>query len=157
MLMMILMFNQVDLEINGEPIEIQMKLDDSGIAFFVEDLESNEDDNLGEYETSPMVQKSSYDSTLPSEEIEIDSSVLESYFSLAPENVPDECGVGGSKTDLEKDQSISKGKSKPRLRVGELLSRRSLTEAFLNIETLTNDTDDMFDMDDMNILDHKHA
>ena len=49
--MIILMFNQVDLEINGEPIEIQLKVDDSGIAFFVEDLESNEDNNLSEYET----------------------------------------------------------------------------------------------------------
>ena len=32
------MFNQVDLDINGEPIEIQLKVDDSGNAFFVEDL-----------------------------------------------------------------------------------------------------------------------
>ena len=34
---------QVDLEINGEPVEMQMKLDDSGVAFFVEDVEKDED------------------------------------------------------------------------------------------------------------------
>ena len=50
--------NQVDL------VEIQMKLDDSGIAFFVEDVESNEDDNMGETETSPLVQNPSPGSPL---------------------------------------------------------------------------------------------
>ena len=34
---------KVDLEINGEPVDIWMKLDDSGAAFFVEDVEDTED------------------------------------------------------------------------------------------------------------------
>merc|ERR1719333_439925 len=34
----------VDIEINGEPVEIQMKLDDTGVAYFIE--EKDEDQNL---------------------------------------------------------------------------------------------------------------
>ena len=83
--------------------------------------------------------------------------VIASVFSLAPENLPDECEVDGIKTDLEKLQSRSKekrkGRGKKRLRVGDLLSRRSLTEAFLNIERLTDDTDDLFDINDLSISD----
>ena len=41
---------QVDLEINGEPVEMKMKLDDSGVAFFVEDVEKDEDYNTIETE-----------------------------------------------------------------------------------------------------------
>lgn len=33
---------QVDIEINGEPVDLQMKLGDSGEAFFVQKLESDE-------------------------------------------------------------------------------------------------------------------
>ena len=41
---------QVDLEINGEPVEMQMKLDDSGVAFFVEDVEKYEESHTVETE-----------------------------------------------------------------------------------------------------------
>lgn len=33
---------QVDIEINGEPVDLHMKLGDSGEAFFVQELESDE-------------------------------------------------------------------------------------------------------------------
>ena len=33
--------SQVDLEINGEPVDIWMKLDDTGAAFFVEDVDED--------------------------------------------------------------------------------------------------------------------
>merc|ERR1712128_352335 len=37
----------VDLEVNGEPVDLQMKLDDTGAAFFVEKVsDSCEDDPL---------------------------------------------------------------------------------------------------------------
>ena len=36
---------QVDIEINGFPVEINMKLDDTGAAFFVEEIEDGEDDD----------------------------------------------------------------------------------------------------------------
>jgi len=44
----------IDIEINGEPVEIQMKLDDTGTAFFVEEVDEEDDcwqDNL---QTSPI-------------------------------------------------------------------------------------------------------
>merc|ERR1712173_178779 len=33
----------VDLEINGEPVDIQMKLDDTGVAYFMEDVEKDDE------------------------------------------------------------------------------------------------------------------
>lgn len=36
------MYFQVDIEINGEPVELHMKLGDNGEAFFVEENESLE-------------------------------------------------------------------------------------------------------------------
>lgn len=33
---------QVDIEINGEPVDLHMKLGDSGEAFFVQELESDD-------------------------------------------------------------------------------------------------------------------
>ncbi|CAG5133161.1 unnamed protein product [Candidula unifasciata] len=44
----------VDIEINGEPIELQMKLGEAGEAFFVQEIES-EDENFPDYlATSPL-------------------------------------------------------------------------------------------------------
>lgn len=34
--------SQVDIEINGEPVSLQMKLGENGEAFFVKETESNE-------------------------------------------------------------------------------------------------------------------
>merc|ERR1712106_1245675 len=45
---------KVDLEINGEAVEIQMKLDDSGVAYFMEDIETEGECFLDETETSPV-------------------------------------------------------------------------------------------------------
>lgn len=54
----------VDLEINGEPVEIHMKLDDSGAAFFVEDVEvedGEDEDWSPDLATSPIPDQSSWD------------------------------------------------------------------------------------------------
>ena len=48
----------VDLEINGEPVEIQMKLDDTGAAFFVEEVAETEDVGSPELATSPIPDQS---------------------------------------------------------------------------------------------------
>ena len=48
---------QVDLEVNGEQVEIQMKLDDNGAAFFVEDVEEDEEWSP-ELATSPIPDQS---------------------------------------------------------------------------------------------------
>ncbi|XP_012932637.1 phosphatidate phosphatase LPIN3 isoform X2 [Heterocephalus glaber] len=44
----------VDIEINGEPVDLQMKLGDSGEAFFVQELESDEEDVPPRLCTSPI-------------------------------------------------------------------------------------------------------
>ena len=48
----------VDLEINGEPVEIQMKLDDTGAAFFVEEVAGTEEVGSPELATSPIPDQS---------------------------------------------------------------------------------------------------
>ena len=48
----------VDLEINGEPVEIQMKLDDTGAAFFVEEVAETEEVGSPELATSPIPDQS---------------------------------------------------------------------------------------------------
>ena len=47
---------QVDIEINGFPVEINMKLDDTGAAFFVEEIEDGEEDDdwSANLATSPL-------------------------------------------------------------------------------------------------------
>lgn len=46
---------QVDIEINGEPQEIHMKLGESGEAFFVEELEEDNEEEIPEHlATSPI-------------------------------------------------------------------------------------------------------
>merc|ERR1719333_2115473 len=44
----------VDIEINGEPVEIQMKLDDTGAAFFVEKILNEDDPRENILVTSPL-------------------------------------------------------------------------------------------------------
>merc|ERR1719232_435741 len=48
-----------------------------------------------------------------------------------------------------------KKRRKSKIGIGEILSRRSLTEAFLNIETMSEDTDNMFDIDDIESADQE--
>ena len=48
----------VDLEINGEPVEIQMKLDDTGAAFFVEEVAETEEMGSPQLATSPIPDQS---------------------------------------------------------------------------------------------------
>merc|ERR1719283_125419 len=50
----------VDLEINGEPVEIQMKLDDTGAAFFVEEVAETEEVGSPELATSPIPDQSGF-------------------------------------------------------------------------------------------------
>lgn len=44
----------VDIEINGEPVDLHMKLGDSGEAFFVQELDSDEEDVPPRLCTSPI-------------------------------------------------------------------------------------------------------
>ncbi|XP_066142895.1 phosphatidate phosphatase LPIN3 [Euwallacea fornicatus] len=45
----------VDIEVNGEPLDVRMKLGESGEAFFVEEMEDDEDNDIPEHlATSPI-------------------------------------------------------------------------------------------------------
>jgi len=50
----------VDITINGEPVSIQMKLDDNGAAFFVEEVE-DEEGWTSDLATSPIPSQGSWD------------------------------------------------------------------------------------------------
>eukprot|EP00092_Neocalanus_flemingeri_P008276 GFUD01008922.1.p1 GENE.GFUD01008922.1~~GFUD01008922.1.p1 ORF type:complete len:834 (-),score=220.43 GFUD01008922.1:54-2555(-) len=52
----------VDLEVNGEPVDIQMKLDDTGVAFFVELVKDGDDNEswAGDLATSPIPEQSEW-------------------------------------------------------------------------------------------------
>lgn len=45
---------QVDIEVNGEPVNIHMKLGESGEAFFVQECPENEDELPENLATSPL-------------------------------------------------------------------------------------------------------
>lgn len=47
-------FTKVDIEINGEPVDIHMKLGDSGEAFFVEECPEGDLDLPHHMATSPI-------------------------------------------------------------------------------------------------------
>lgn len=54
---------QVDIEINGEPVDIHMKLGESGEAFFVEEVSGDElaDDIPPHLACSPIPREDSFD------------------------------------------------------------------------------------------------
>jgi len=123
----------VDLEINGEPVDIQMKLDDTGVAYFIEDFEKDDEQILDD-------------------DIKSDTPGPWDYITLLEEISAHEIESKVVNEEAPKSLNMKKEKKKRRkskIGIGEILSRRSLTEAFLNIETLSEDTDDMFDIDDL--------
>jgi len=129
----------VDLEINGEPVDIQMKLDDTGVAYFMEDVEKNDEQLLDDDIKSDTLGPWDYITLLE----EISTQELEN--KVINEEVP----------KIMKVKKEKKKRRKSKIGIGEILSRRSLTEAFLNIETMSEDTDDMFDIDDIESADQE--
>ncbi|NWX31729.1 LPIN3 phosphatase, partial [Notiomystis cincta] len=67
----------VDVEINGEPVDLRMKLGDNGEAFFVEELKEDEDSIPFFLRTSPIYKKQSpQDAVQPSCEPETSSTAV---------------------------------------------------------------------------------
>ena len=74
---------QVDLEVNGEPVEIQMKLDDTGAAFFVEEVDHTDDSWQVDLETSPIPGQMDFDwKTRKNEKLEPNTILKESEQKL---------------------------------------------------------------------------
>ena len=117
--------SQVDLEINGEPVEIWMKLDDTGAAFFVEDVDEEDEKCLLLSElTSPLPNR------------------LGHYFEKIKETSDNEAELGDVTLEEEVDQKRNVRKKRKKRR--ELRLTRSGSKV---------SGDDMFDMDDLNDAD----
>ena len=69
---------QVDIEINGEPVPLQMKLGEAGEAFFVEEVEGGSSQDLC---MSPLSSSDNYD---PNKK-DIDTSQEVNVFSNRPQ------------------------------------------------------------------------
>jgi len=166
----------VDLEINGEPVTIQMKLDDTGAAFFVENVASSDDSWNVELATSPIPDQG------PANQFGYRDRKI-GTLKLKPTRLFDE--TDGKDTDtledvtespkkLEEKSSSSvdirsvvvevesrKGKLNKKKRRRRQLrhqrrgSRTSLKEFVIETESLLESTDDMFDMDDVNDADQE--
>ena len=112
----------MDIEINGEPVDIQMKLDDTGTAFFVEEVDEEEDcwqDNL---QTSPIPGHTGPQGS----KTEGENPCLNQFLTQSEhEHLKDVFMKAHCEKDLEKKHKIEQ------------------------IEHLDNCNDEMFDMDDI--------
>jgi phosphatidate phosphatase LPIN len=135
----------VDLEINGEQVAIQMKLDDNGAAFFVEDVEEEE-------EWSPYLATSPIPSTGPwqwdkqTSNSKSDQPLPQLQLPLPPVEVNEE---------EDKDEG-RKGKlnKKKRRRRNQLRHARRGSKGSLK-DTVSESDQDMFMMDDVNDADQE--
>jgi len=112
----------VDLEINGEPVDIWMKLDDTGAAFFVEDVDDDDDALLPEdLATSPLPDKKAYYDR-------DDTTIVPDIAETLDENIEED-------EDVEENRNLRKKRKKRR----ELMLTRSGSKQA--------SSDDMFDID----------
>jgi phosphatidate phosphatase LPIN len=72
----------VDIEINGEPVEIQMKLDDTGAAFFVEEVDELDDSWQDNLQTSPLPRQSAFQKEENEEETDPDFEHCEDILTI---------------------------------------------------------------------------
>jgi len=142
----------VDLEINGEPVDIQMKLDDSGVAFFVETVDSS-DDWTEEDATSPIANKTDLDIA---NHVDLEVELCLNGTEKEMESFPRDCSVLdeiASDINLSSKKEPIKKIRKQKQRCSQKRSRRSLIDTLFTIDALTDSTDDMFDMDEINDFD----
>jgi len=137
----------VDLEINGEPVTIQMKLDDNGAAFFVEEVE--EEDWSPDLATSPIPSSSSApwqwrEENGPPVPNPLVEDLIQQELVIKAEVLTD---TGG---EDERDEG-RKGKlnKKKRRRRKELRHSRKGSKTSLK-EIIPESEQDMFLMDDVN-------
>jgi len=128
----------VDLEINGEPVEIQMKLDDTGAAFFVEEvLDGEEEETWSEsLATSPIPEKQEFGWK---ENPEDAAAVSDKYISSSVQT------ESVDNTETKKGKNIKK-KRRKKNQHSRTSSKTSLNEIVVH---------DLFTMDDVNDADHE--
>ena len=111
----------VDIEVNGLPVDIHMKLDDNGAAFFVEDLDESEE-LPPELATSPLPNPEAEEPPKWDEASReaVNRSLLEEFDN----DTTDDASV------LNKKQNKSKRKKKTRSKHSRSGSKASLKEIF---------------------------
>jgi len=168
----------VDLEINGEPVQIQMKLDDTGAAFFVEDVANSDDSWNVELATSPIPDQVA-GNPFGFRERRTGSNKLKPtrlFEEVADDdrvNTHEDVTDGSNRVEEEKNSSsveiktevievesrkgkLNKKKRRRRqLRHQRRGSRTSLKEFTMESASMLESTDDMFDMDDVNDADQE--
>jgi len=166
----------VDLEVNGEPVDLQMKLDDTGAAFFVEKVsDSSEVDPLApELATSPIPEQKK--SVVRRERSQLKPAnlfpdnvsgtpMIES-FPTFPQQVSCEvqtdiieCGVAplleeNIELDIIKKGKLNKKRRRKKLKHSRNGSKSSMKEVMSGSAT-GSDIGDMFLMDDVNDADQE--
>jgi len=161
----------VDLEINGFPVLLQMKLDDTGAAFFVEDVASSDDFWNVELATSPFTDQGAVAQLgrrerkfKPIRLFDVSDGKVKNKIVKRTNVVPsvfdleDKCdNFINSVNEVEEVQTI-KGKlnkKKRRKRIRLKHSRRGSSTSLQETGSLIDSTNDMFYMDDVNDADQE--
>ena len=143
----------VDIEINGNEVSLKMKLDDTGAAFFVEDVGEEDEDKWNiALATSPMPSKTAPVASFGGRSLKLAPQRLNFTEDLDHEielkcNLTDGGGEG-TKSTTETD-SLRKGKlnKKKRRRRNQLKHSRKGSKSSLREVLIDNE---MFEMDDVN-------
>ncbi|XP_053963858.1 phosphatidate phosphatase LPIN3 isoform X2 [Anastrepha ludens] len=126
----------VDIEINGEPVDIHMKLGDSGEAFFVEECLEEDGEELPENMATSPIPSSYFPSKYGNDALEDD--ILEGTTKIARDDIqlplplPRRNSIDFSK-ETEKEDQVPKFENQVsdfshRRHTDNLLERRNLTE-----------------------------
>merc|ERR1711953_802947 len=125
----------VDLEVNGLPVDIHMKLDDNGAAFFVEGLDDNDDELPPELATSPLPNINDHEPTWDEAQREAANRSLIKEFEATEEDEVDDASADSNldmypltKSKLNK----SKRKKKTRSKHSRSGSKASLKEILID-------------------------
>merc|ERR1719225_1491748 len=125
----------VDLEVNGLPVDIHMKLDDNGAAFFVEGLDENDDELPPELATSPLPNMNDQEPTWDEAQREAANRSLIKEFEATEEDEVDDASADSNldmypltKSKLNK----SKRKKKTRSKHSRSGSKASLKEILID-------------------------
>ena len=141
----------VDIEINGNEVSLKMKLDDTGAAFFVEDVDEEEDDTKwnAELATSPLPVKTESVATFGGRSLKLTPARLTFDDDGAAVTSEDKTVTDESQLALLETESIKKGKlnKKKRRRRNQLKHARKGSKSSLREVLLDNE---MFEMDDVN-------
>ena len=146
----------VDIEINGNEVSLKMKLDDTGAAFFVEDVGEEDEDKWNiALATSPMPSKTAQVASFGGRSLKLAPQRLNFSEDLNHEfelkcNLTDD---GGTRAEItkptEETDSLRKGKlnKKKRRRRNQLKHSRKGSKSSLREVLIDNE---MFEMDDVN-------